>query len=76
MTSDRCDLLCLDAPRAEAIRQKLLNQDAAQDAAERAKALSDPTRLMLGRLCARAESFASVTWLGSPSAPRTLSHTT
>jgi ArsR family transcriptional regulator, lead/cadmium/zinc/bismuth-responsive transcriptional repressor len=58
MNSDRCDLLCLDAPRAEAIRQKLLNQDAAQDAAERAKALSDPTRLMLaaalregGELC-------------------------
>ena len=58
MISDRCDLLCLDAPRAEAIRQKLLNQDAAQDAAERAKALSDPTRLMLaaalregGELC-------------------------
>jgi ArsR family transcriptional regulator, lead/cadmium/zinc/bismuth-responsive transcriptional repressor len=58
MTSDRCDLLCLDASRAEAIRQKLLNQDAAQDAAERAKALSDPTRLMLaaalregGELC-------------------------
>jgi DNA-binding transcriptional ArsR family regulator len=58
VTSDRCDLLCLDAPRAEAIRQKLLNQDAAQDAAERAKALSDPTRLMLaaalregGELC-------------------------
>ena len=58
MTSGRCDLLCLDAPRAEAIRQKLLNQDAAQDAAERAKALSDPTRLMLaaalregGELC-------------------------
>jgi len=58
MTSDRCDLLCLDAPRAEAIRQKLLNQDAAQDAAERAKALSDPTRLTLaaalregGELC-------------------------
>ena len=58
MTSYRCDLLCLDAPRAEAIRQKLLNQDAAQDAAERAKALSDPTRLMLaaalregGELC-------------------------
>jgi len=58
MTNDRCDLLCLNAPRAEAIRQKLLNQDAAQDAAERAKALSDPTRLLLaaalregGELC-------------------------
>ena len=58
MTNDRCDLLCLDAPRAEAIRGKLLDQDVAQDAAERAKALSDPTRLMLaaalregGELC-------------------------
>ena len=58
MTSDRCDLLCLDARRAETIREKLLDQDAAQEAAERAKALSDPTRLMLaaalregGELC-------------------------
>src|ERR671914_571141 len=58
MSYDRCDLLCLDAPRAEVIRGKLLDQDVAQDAAERAKALSDPTRLMLaaalregGELC-------------------------
>ncbi len=58
MTSDRCDLLCLDAPRAETIREKLLDQDTAQEAAERAKALSDPTRLTLaaalregGELC-------------------------
>lgn len=47
MTNDRCDLLCLDAPRAEAIREKLLDGDAAYGAAERAKALSDPTRLTL-----------------------------
>jgi ArsR family transcriptional regulator, lead/cadmium/zinc/bismuth-responsive transcriptional repressor len=58
MTNDRCDLLCIDAPRAEAIREKLLGDEAAQDAAERARALSDPTRLMLaaalregGELC-------------------------
>src|ERR671914_3145082 len=58
MSDDRCDLLCLDAPRAEAIRGKLLNEDLAQEAAERAKALSDPTRLRLaaalregGELC-------------------------
>ncbi len=58
MSKDRCDLLCLDAPRAEGIRRKLLDEDAAQDAAERAKALSDPTRLTLaaalregGELC-------------------------
>ena len=58
MTYDRCDLLCIDAPRAEAIREKLLSEEAAQDAAERARALSDPTRLALavalaegGELC-------------------------
>ena len=47
MTDDRCDLLCLDAPRAEAIREGLLAAEVAYGAAERAKALSDPTRLTL-----------------------------
>ncbi len=47
MTNDRCDLPCLDAPRAEAIREGLLEGEAAYVAAERAKALSDPTRLTL-----------------------------
>ena len=47
MTEDRCDLLCVDAPRAEAIRERLLDADSAYGAAERAKALSDPTRLTL-----------------------------
>lgn len=58
MTNEHCDLLCLDAPRAESIREKLLGEEVAQDAAERAKALSDPTRLTLatalregGELC-------------------------
>ena len=47
MTDDRCDLLCLDAPRAEAIREGLIGEEIAFGAAERAKALSDPTRLTL-----------------------------
>jgi ArsR family transcriptional regulator, lead/cadmium/zinc/bismuth-responsive transcriptional repressor len=47
MTEDRCDLICIDAPRAEAIRERLLDDGVVQDAAERAKALSDPTRLTL-----------------------------
>jgi DNA-binding transcriptional ArsR family regulator len=58
MTNDRCDLLCLDAPHAEDIRKRLLSGEAAYDAAEKAKALSDPTRLRLaaalregGELC-------------------------
>jgi ArsR family transcriptional regulator, lead/cadmium/zinc/bismuth-responsive transcriptional repressor len=58
MTDDRCDLLCLDAPRAESIREGLLGEEEAFAAAGRAKALSDPTRLTLaaalgegGELC-------------------------
>src|SRR3954470_14906746 len=55
---DRCDLLCVDAPKAEAIRKTLLPNDKAKEAADRARALSDPTRLTLaaalregGELC-------------------------
>lgn len=58
MTEDRCDLLCLDAPRAESIREGLLGDDEAERAAGWARALSDPTRLRLaaalgegGELC-------------------------
>jgi DNA-binding transcriptional ArsR family regulator len=46
MADDRCDLLCLDLPRAEAIRARL-DPAAAEAAAARAKALGDPTRLTL-----------------------------
>jgi ArsR family transcriptional regulator, lead/cadmium/zinc/bismuth-responsive transcriptional repressor len=49
VTEDRCDLICIDAPRAEAIRERLLGEDEALAAAERAKALSDPTRLTLAQ---------------------------
>src|ERR687897_1310736 len=58
MNEERCDLLCVDAPRAEAIREGLLGIEVARAAAERARALSNPTRLMLaaalregGELC-------------------------
>src|SRR5687767_13152632 len=47
MSEDRCDLICIDAPWAEAIRGRLLGEEVALGAAERAKALSDPTRLTL-----------------------------
>src|SRR5947209_4332099 len=58
MSDDRCDLLCLDLPRAEQLRKRRLALDAAESAARRARALADPTRLMLavalrdgGELC-------------------------
>ena len=47
MSDERCDLLCLDAPRAEAIRRGLLGEEGSQEAAARARALADPTRLEL-----------------------------
>jgi DNA-binding transcriptional ArsR family regulator len=46
VSDDRCDLLCLDLPRAEAIRARLQPGLAAR-AAARAKALADPTRLLI-----------------------------
>jgi DNA-binding transcriptional ArsR family regulator len=54
---DRCDLLCLDLPRAETIRTAL-NADAATGAAMRSRALGDATRMTVavalregGELC-------------------------
>lgn len=47
MPGDRCDLLCLDMPRAESLRQARLGPQAAERLAAGAKALGDPTRLTL-----------------------------
>ena len=43
---DRCELLCLDLPKAERVRQRLGSVDAT-GAAAGARALGDPTRLRL-----------------------------
>jgi DNA-binding transcriptional ArsR family regulator len=58
MAEDRCDLLCLDLPRAEELRKARLDRRAANTLAAGAKALGDPTRLTLavalrdgGELC-------------------------
>lgn len=58
MSDDRCDLLCLDLPRAEELRRARLDRQVAHDLAAGAKALGDPTRLTLavalrdgGELC-------------------------
>ncbi len=56
--TDRCELLCLDLPKAEAVRARLPSATTLAAAAERARALSDPTRLSVavalgdgGELC-------------------------
>jgi len=58
VTEDRCDLLCLDLERAEQLRVSRRRPDDLAAAAERAKALGDPTRLAIaialrdgGELC-------------------------
>jgi DNA-binding transcriptional ArsR family regulator len=58
VSDDRCDLLCLDLPRAEQLRKARLDRDLADELAASAKALGDPTRLTLavalrdgGELC-------------------------
>jgi ArsR family transcriptional regulator, lead/cadmium/zinc/bismuth-responsive transcriptional repressor len=58
MADDRCEVLCLDLPRAEALRRKRLPAAAAEAAAARARTLADPNRLSLatslrdgGELC-------------------------
>ena len=67
MNAERCDLLCIDAPRAEAIRGALPSDEAARETADRARALSDPTRLVVavalregGELC-----VCDLAWISS-----------
>ena len=50
---DRCDLLCLDLPRAEALRRDAPRVAELERAAERAKALADPTRLAVALTLSR-----------------------
>ena len=44
---DRCDLLCLDLPKAEAARRTLPSVAELERSAVAAKALGDPTRLAI-----------------------------
>ena len=69
MSADRCDLICIDAPRAEAIRERLLRDDAAQEAADRARALSDPTRLTLAAALREGEELCvcDLSWIAGRS---------
>src|SRR3954452_11866420 len=57
MADDRCDLLCLDLPKAERLRAERLPVEASAGLAERAKALGDPTRLMLAAALADGDEL-------------------
>src|SRR2546423_10178605 len=58
MNGERCDLVCLDVPRAQALRGRLLPGPLAERIAGAAQALADPTRVIVataladgGELC-------------------------
>jgi ArsR family transcriptional regulator, lead/cadmium/zinc/bismuth-responsive transcriptional repressor len=55
--SDTCELLCLDLPKAEAIRARQVDPSEAQRAASRAQALADPTRLSLAAALAETDEL-------------------
>lgn len=65
MAEDRCDLICIDAPRAEDIRGRLLGNGDARVAADRARALSDPTRLTLAAALREGEELCvcDLSWI-------------
>ena len=62
---DRCDLLCIDALKAEVIRRALLPSEEAQGAADRARALSDLTRLTLATALREGEELCvcDLSWI-------------
>jgi DNA-binding transcriptional ArsR family regulator len=69
MTDDRCELLCLDLLVAERLRKKRLAPEDADVAAGKARALSDPTRLMLAAALLEANELCvcDLAWIGERS---------
>ncbi|MGI9019267.1 MAG: ArsR/SmtB family transcription factor [Solirubrobacterales bacterium] len=57
MPDDRCELLCLDLEKAEALRHNRIHGVRLERLARQAKAFSDPTRLMLATVLAEGEEL-------------------
>jgi DNA-binding transcriptional ArsR family regulator len=69
MSDDRCELLCLDLQVAERLRKKRLAPEDADVAAGKARALSDPTRLMLAAALLEANELCvcDLAWIAERS---------
>src|SRR6266536_554696 len=69
MSNDRCDLLCLDLQVAERLRKQRLQPEEADVAAGKARALSDPTRLMLAAALLEASELCvcDLAWIAERS---------
>lgn len=65
MATDACDLLCLDLPRAEAIRRRRLALEEAERRASAPRALGDPTRLTIAAALAEADELCvcDLSWI-------------
>ena len=65
MASARCELLCLDLNKAEALRRRRLPGEQAAAGALRAKALSEPTRLTLAAALAETDELCAcdLSWI-------------
>ena len=69
MASDRCELLCLDLEVAEELRLHRLTLADAERAAGQARALADPTRLMLAAGLSKAKELCvcDLAWIAERS---------
>jgi ArsR family transcriptional regulator, lead/cadmium/zinc/bismuth-responsive transcriptional repressor len=63
--AESCDLLCLDLPKAEAIRAEQLEPEAAERAVVAAQALGDPTRLNVAAALAQTDELCGcdLSWI-------------
>ena len=69
MAEDLCELLCLDLEVAETLRKRRLEIAVSERAAERARALADPTRLTLAAALAGADELCvcDLAWIAERS---------
>jgi len=65
MAVDRCDILCLDLPKAEQLRAARVPPLDAVRLAQRAKALADPTRLTIAAALGRTDELCvcDIAWV-------------
>lgn len=57
MAEDRCDLLCLDLEKAERLRSERMGVGEARALSDRARGLSDPTRLTILTALSRTDEL-------------------
>jgi DNA-binding transcriptional ArsR family regulator len=69
MVADRCELLCIDLDVAEALRKHRLSLNRTETAAGRARALGDPTRLLLAAALSEADELCvcDLAWIAERS---------